>query len=252
MRVDPLADAPANIGTSPYTYVWNNPLKFIDPDGRHGTSHHLDEDGNVIGSLDDDDKRTYVHKTGTTLDQIKGYNKETGQTSGGGSLLGSKGQYQLKWSPNRNYRGGDPSDPLHANSRFAISPEEFESKYGNTDVSNISYDGTALLDSKSGGPSPRYVTDPKTGYVIDMRHFIKVGQRGELFGDYGEFSQRNEWPNSAYHPQDLFSNKLGVKFFSEHIKYTTFFNALGPHKMPTGYNFPGGFAKAFNVWLNNR
>jgi len=34
--VDPLADIPDNIGTSPYAYVWNNPLKFIDPDGRSG------------------------------------------------------------------------------------------------------------------------------------------------------------------------------------------------------------------------
>jgi hypothetical protein len=34
--VDPLADAPLNVGTSPYAYVWNNPLSFIDPDGRHG------------------------------------------------------------------------------------------------------------------------------------------------------------------------------------------------------------------------
>ena len=38
LSVDPLADAPANVGTSPYAYVWNNPLKFIDPDGRHGQS----------------------------------------------------------------------------------------------------------------------------------------------------------------------------------------------------------------------
>src|SRR5690554_2308451 len=36
MNVDPLAETQANIITSPYTYVWNNPLKFIDPDGRHG------------------------------------------------------------------------------------------------------------------------------------------------------------------------------------------------------------------------
>ena len=32
--VDPLADAPANIGTSPYAYVLNNPINMIDPDGR--------------------------------------------------------------------------------------------------------------------------------------------------------------------------------------------------------------------------
>jgi len=34
--VDPLADAPDNIGYSPYSYVWNNPIINIDPDGRHG------------------------------------------------------------------------------------------------------------------------------------------------------------------------------------------------------------------------
>lgn len=38
MSVDPLADAPANIGWSPYAYVWNNPISNIDPDGRHGES----------------------------------------------------------------------------------------------------------------------------------------------------------------------------------------------------------------------
>ena len=58
--VDPLADAPANIGTSPYTYVWNNPLRFIDPDGRHGTSHHEDEDGKIIASYDDADHIIYI------------------------------------------------------------------------------------------------------------------------------------------------------------------------------------------------
>jgi RHS repeat-associated protein len=36
--VDPLADAPANSIYSPYHYVWNNPLRYVDPDGRHGES----------------------------------------------------------------------------------------------------------------------------------------------------------------------------------------------------------------------
>jgi hypothetical protein len=43
--VDPLADAPLNVGTSPYTYVWNNPLKFVDPDGRHGETTIVGDNG---------------------------------------------------------------------------------------------------------------------------------------------------------------------------------------------------------------
>jgi len=34
MSVDPLAGTLENIGRSSYHYVWNNPMKFIDPDGR--------------------------------------------------------------------------------------------------------------------------------------------------------------------------------------------------------------------------
>jgi RHS repeat-associated protein len=34
LSVDPLADIPENVSFSPYIYVWNNPLRNIDPDGR--------------------------------------------------------------------------------------------------------------------------------------------------------------------------------------------------------------------------
>src|SRR6056297_285643 len=51
LGVDPLADAPLNVGTSPYAYVWNNPLKFIDPTGMHGESvdndYKLGQDGKL-------------------------------------------------------------------------------------------------------------------------------------------------------------------------------------------------------------
>jgi len=46
LGVDPLADAPLNVGTSPYAYVWNNPLKFIDPTGMHGES--VDNDYKLV------------------------------------------------------------------------------------------------------------------------------------------------------------------------------------------------------------
>jgi len=48
LSVDPLADAPDNIGWSPYTYVWNNPLRFVDPDGRHGQDYYETENGTIV------------------------------------------------------------------------------------------------------------------------------------------------------------------------------------------------------------
>ncbi|SDX30959.1 RHS repeat-associated core domain-containing protein [Aequorivita viscosa] len=62
LSVDPLADAPANIGTSPYAYVWNNPLKFIDPDGRHGQTTIVGDNGNGTYTVKDwvDDGSTDV------------------------------------------------------------------------------------------------------------------------------------------------------------------------------------------------
>ena len=61
--VDPLADAPLNVGTSPYTYVWNNPLVFIDPDGRHGQTIYEDKDGNQVEVDDGIDKTIKVNDT---------------------------------------------------------------------------------------------------------------------------------------------------------------------------------------------
>jgi RHS repeat-associated protein len=45
--VDPLADAPANIEWSPYAYVWNNPLRYVDPDGRQGEDWVQRNDGSI-------------------------------------------------------------------------------------------------------------------------------------------------------------------------------------------------------------
>ena len=51
--------------------------------------------------------------------------------------------------------------------------------------------------------------------IIDMRHFFVVGQQGEIIGLGFEIIQAvlGQY-DSAFDPQDFYSNALGAKFFS--------------------------------------
>jgi len=58
--VDALSETSYNF--SPYTYVFNNPLTFIDLDGNEGTSTHTDKKGKIIAVYDDGDLGVYKHE----------------------------------------------------------------------------------------------------------------------------------------------------------------------------------------------
>jgi len=74
---------------------------------------------------------------------------------------------------------------------------------------------------KSTGQGPersvRYVVDPgNQNQVIDMRHFLVVGEKGELFGLLVEMLQLSGDNPSSFDAQDFLSNTLGADFFENY------------------------------------
>jgi len=113
--------------------------------------------------------------------------------------------------------------PLDTHSGVAITAEQFVNYVGGQSLSDVQHSAdqrTPTSDSSAGGPDTqyRYVRDPADpNAIIDMRHFLVVGQQGETFGLGVEIAQALQGiRNSAFDPQDFYSNAIGTQFFKNY------------------------------------
>ena len=98
--VDALSEKSYNF--SPYVYVLNNPIAFIDPDGNEETSTHTDKNGKIIAVYHDGDLGVYKHednangKAPTKANIDKRHKKST---SAGGEKMGETDNWDEFVSP---------------------------------------------------------------------------------------------------------------------------------------------------------